>query len=266
MTHISKQYVHTSFGQIHLRKINAVNDQYPALVCLHPAPSSGLYFTTVMPMLNTDRQVIALDYLGYGGSARQDVMPGIADYAAAMTEAISNLGIHEPYDLMGFHTGCLVANEMALSQPELIRRLVLCDVPYFVADVRTSMQEKFAQPMALTEDLQSIAEIWKFNVASRIGDVPIQRAVELLAEHLRTGDHDHFAFHAAFDYACEERFAGLQANTTVIATQSAMLDPSRSAAEIIPGAQLVEALEITTAVFESGAQSIAARIITALDA
>lgn len=239
-----------------------------ALVCLHPAPSSGLYFTTAMPLLNAGRQVVAPDYPGYGGSDPLDVQsdsnPTIADYANAMLEFLSSIDIDGPVDILGFHTGCLVAAEMALIAPSRVRRLVLCDVPYFEAEQRKNLHAKMAQPLQLNGDLESISGPWKFNISSRIDSVPVARAVSLLAEHLRAGNTDHFGFAAAFTYDCDARFAEMNCDVTLLATQSGLHESTVAASRLIKGSHFVDVPEVTTAVFESGAKAISLRVDEAL--
>ncbi len=260
-----KYYADTSRGQIHARSVDAAGaESHPPLICLHPAPSSGLYFTTAMPLLNGGRRVVAPDYPGYGGSDALKHPPSIGDYASALLEFLDEAGIGRPVDVLGFHTGCLVGSEMALAEPGAIRRLVLCDVPYFGPDVRPGLLEKMGKPPAYDADLASIEPAWKFDVAGRINDVPLPRTIELLAEHLRAGFNDYVAFAAAFRYPSEERLPLLDTPTTVIATQSMLREPSLAAGACIPDATIVEADEITTAVFESGARAIAQRIVDAL--
>ncbi len=258
-------YANTPLGQVHARILDAAGaDVHPPLICLHPAPSSGLYFTTVMPLLNAGRSVVAPDYPGYGGSDALPKPPSIGDYSRAMLDFLDNAGIDKPVDVLGFHTGCLVGSEMALTEPAAIRRLVLCDVPYFGPDVRPGLLETMGKPPAYDADLASIAAAWKFNVAGRVEDVPMERTIELLAEHLRAGFNDYLGFAAAFRYAPEKRLSLLECPVTVIATQSMLRDPSLAAAASIPAATLVVADEVTTAVFESGAGAIARRIVDAL--
>lgn len=262
---IKKLYGHSSHGQMHARCVDSdsATDQ-TTLVCLHPAPSSGLYFTSAMPLLNTGRRVIAPDYPGYGGSDLHDRNPTIADYANAILEFLASMDIESPVDILGFHTGCLVAAEMALIAPTRIRRLILCDVPYFDAEQRKNLHEKMAQPLALNTDLESISAPWNFNITSRIGSVPIARAVELLAEHLRAGDRDHLGFAAAFSYDCDARFAALDSDVTLLATQSGLHEPTVQAAQLIKNSEFVDVPEVKTAVFETGAKAICSRIDEAL--
>lgn len=266
MSDIRKFYVSTTAGQLHGRTLLArESNDNPTLLCLHPAPSSGLYFTTAMPLLNEGRNVIAPDYPGYGGSDAVPETASIGLYASAMLELLENYPVDGPVDILGFHTGCLVANEMALAAPSSVRRLVLCDVPYFTAEQQAAFAEKMAAPTKLTGDLESLDATWQFNVASRVGNVSMPRTISLLAEHLRVFPEDHQGFAAAFSYDCVGRYAELDADVVVLATRSGLLDATHTAADAITGATLVDVEDVTTAVFESGAPAISRHILAALD-
>ena len=271
---MKRSYADSRFGQIHARHVAPRDTSAPAtLLCLHPAPYSGAYFETVMPMLAEKHTVIAPDYPGYGphpkfGAQTRSLgnsAPKIADFAAAMLDFLDSSGIDGPVDLLGFHTGCLVAAEMVHIDAARCRRLVLCDIPYFTAAEQDAMRDKVTKPLPLGPDLQSLAGAWSFNVSARLGDVPLPRAFELFVDHLRAGSNDWFAFDAAFRYDCEARFATLEADVVCLATQSGLHAPTLAAAAKIPGAALVDVTEVSSAVFEAGADAIAARILAALE-
>lgn len=81
---IRKGYSDGSFGQAHWRMMEADGERtQPDPYCLHPALSSGLAFTSIMPHLAKNRRVIAPDYPGHGGSDPFKPEPTIA---APMTE------------------------------------------------------------------------------------------------------------------------------------------------------------------------------------
>jgi pimeloyl-ACP methyl ester carboxylesterase len=262
---MKKLYGNTSFGQIHARSQEADGKvTHAPLVCLHPAPSSGLYFATAMPLLGRNRKVIAPDYPGYGGSDVPESPPSIADYARAILEFLDDTGVTGPVDLLGFHTGCLVAAEIAHLDGDRIRRIVFCDVPYFTTEQQDAMREKVTQAMPVTGELDSLAAAWTFNVGNRIKDVPLPRALDLFAEHLRAGTHDYYGFAAAFSYDCAARFGSLQADSVCLATQSGLHDATAAAAAAIAGSTFIDVPEVTTAVFEAGADAITKRIIEAL--
>lgn len=74
------------------------------------------------------RRVIAFDNAGVGGST--GTTPNTADEMAhgaiAFIEAIEALGLGQgPVDVLGFSLGSFVAQQIALTRPSLVRRLVL---------------------------------------------------------------------------------------------------------------------------------------------
>ena len=146
---ITGHTLHTDTGKLHYHKLEATGRHAkPALICLHPAPHDGAYFSEVMPHLNAGRTVLAIDYPGYGKSDAPAAAPGIDVYAEAVIQLINALaksGVSS-VELLGFHTGCLVAVETTLRSPALVRRIVLIDVPFFDP---TEQAEKYAE--AITE-------------------------------------------------------------------------------------------------------------------
>ena len=254
-------YIDGGAAQVHLRACGLSGEQ-PPLLCLHPAPYSGLFFTTAMPLIAADRMVIAPDYPGYGGSTAPDAPPSIADYAQAMLDVIDALD-SEVVDVLGFHTGCLVGAELSLLRPAAVNRLLLIDVPYFDANERAGLLETAAAPRKLTPELASLETDWAFSITGRLDTMPYERAFALLAESLRAGDRSHWGFRAAFSYPCEERFAALAAETIMIATDSGLREPTRRAAAALPAARLAE-VDIERAVFEENAPVIAAASHAAL--
>ena len=262
---IEKSYLRTDAGQVHARTLNSVGkEQSPALICLHPSPYSGSYFETVMPLLNDGRRVVAPDYPGYGGSYPLEAPPSIEDYAQAMIDAVF-AGEDDTVDLLGFHSGCLVAAEIALRIPQRIRHLLIIDAPYFDRETQEKFYGQVATPLALTRDAECLAKAWDFNVASREDIVPLNRALEMFVDQLSSGVKDYYCFHAAFTYDCMGRFPRLAVPTTVIATQSPLTAATLAAAEAIDSAELIQEPGIETSVFEQGAEAIAAHVRRVLD-
>lgn len=263
MSTIEKHYVSTSAGQIHLRRINAGSRDALPLVCLHPAPYSSLYFTTVMPLLGRD--VIAPDYPGYGGSSRLPEAPSIGDYASVMLECIDALELDGKVDLFGFHSGCLVAAEMSIEAPDRFHRIALCDIPFFDADMQADLIGKLAHQIDLSTELDCLERSWDLGVRRRADVMGLNRAFDLYVEQLRSVPNDHEAFVAAFSYDCETRFRMIDRPVTVIATGATLRDATLKAQEAIPGSKLIDAEGVTMPVFERATERMAEAIIDALD-
>ena len=90
------------------------------ILFLPPAPHTGSFFDTVRKRLDMPSK--AATYPGYGGLP--PTAPTIAAYAQSLLP--QPLGTR----LVGFHTGCLVALEMAM-QDSSFGELILVDIPFF---------------------------------------------------------------------------------------------------------------------------------------
>jgi pimeloyl-ACP methyl ester carboxylesterase len=258
-----KGYADGPFGQIHWRATGSGGQ--PDLICLHPAPFSGLAFTGIMPFLAEGRRVIAPDFPGHGGSDPYRTDPSIADYAAAITALVDAMSAGGPVDLFGFHTGCLVAVETALLFPDKVRRIALVDVPAYDAAQRAEYLQSVAQPYEITPDMDCLASAWDRGITKRIESQGMERSWGMFVETLRHGSAMNAAFHAGFSYDVEAQLPQLTHPTMVLASGGMLLEPSRRAAAMIPNAKLVERPDITRAVLDEAAKTVAAKILEFLN-
>jgi pimeloyl-ACP methyl ester carboxylesterase len=93
----------------------------PPLVLLHGGYGSWRHWVHTIPAFATDRRVIAPDLPGLGESA---------DPADASPEAIAaivrdGLPLDEPYDLVGFSFGGMIAGNVAARDPDRVRSLTI---------------------------------------------------------------------------------------------------------------------------------------------
>jgi pimeloyl-ACP methyl ester carboxylesterase len=261
-----KGYSDGPFGQVHWQMTDATEGATaPDLYCLHPAPFTGFAYNAIMPHLSKNRRVFAPDFPGHGGSGPHHNKPLVSEYAAAMAAVIDDQSGGGPVDLLGFHTGCLVAVELSLAYPQKAGKLMLIDVPAFDPDTRTKFLANASAPMVLTPDLESLRPAWVRGIDKRIESQSLERSFEMFVEQLRHGADMNTAFHAGFSYDVEGRFAKVSCPTSIIATQSMLLDATRRAASLIAGAQLKERLDVSRAVLDESAETIAADILAMLD-
>lgn len=263
MTMALKGYCDGPHGQVHWRMCGE-RGEAPDLVCLHPAPFSGLAFTNIMPFLAQDRRVVAPDFPGHGGSDPHRPDASVEEYAKAIQSVVEDRSPDRPVDILGFHTGCLVACELALIAPDLVRSIVQIDVPAFDEATRQEHLASSSAPPGFTTDMASLAPAWERGITRRVESQGMERSFEMFVEQLRHGEAMNAGFHAGFTYPVEERFAAVDHPTTIIATQSMLLEPSRRAASLIPDARLVERLDITRAVLDEAAEPIAAEVLANL--
>ena len=255
---IKKHYIDMQFGQLHARTLRAgeAGDRWP-LVLLHPMPYSSLYFTTIMPLMNDHRTIVAIDYPGCGGSDPLDTVPTIEAYAQATLHALNGLGIDGSCDFLGFHTGCLVAAEIAAREPSRTGVSILVDIPFFDEEQRRSLIDSQASHKLITEELDCLQKHWDSDVKSRVGNVPIERAFDIFADHMIAQGDGADGFKAAFNYDAEKALAAIKTPTLILATKSGLYDGTLAASKIVNDCELIEMPEITKMAFELGAERIA---------
>lgn len=264
---LRKGYSTIDGSQVHWRMWGERNvGRAPDLYCFHPAPFSGLAFENFAPLLVERRRVIAPDYPGYGGSDAPTGKLSIELIAQAMAGLAATLSGERPIDVLGFHTGCLVAVEIQRVSECHVRKACLIDIPAFEDEMAAQMVAKFSQPFVVGEDLASLEAPWNGTFKPRLATQGPDQAIALLAEQLRAGRNVNEAFRAAFSYPWKERFPASTAGTLIIASTSGLLDGTLKSARIIPAAQLVERLEIARSVLDESGKATAADVLAFLEA
>lgn len=265
---MKRAYVSTQRGQIHLRYLEARRKPAAApLICLHPFPYSGSFFETIAPLLSDRRMVCAPDCPGFGGSDSPAKMLSMEELASTMLEALEGApGLPAgPVDLMGFHSGCLLAVEMARLEPARARKLAIVDVPYFTAEEQQGRYPRSTAPVRYDRNLASLADAWEFSVVKRLDGMPFGRAFSNFVELLRAGERANWGYHATLTYDCAPRFRAVRHEALVVASQYMLKEHTRRAAADIPGARFVERKDVTRAVMEEGATAIAEEVLAFLD-
>lgn len=125
-----RAYFDCRFGQLHVRTAFPSTggfDEQVTLFCLHQDGGSSRSFTRFLPLMADDRSVYAPDLPGSGES---DASPdgGVPSAAGAVADLAADLRLRQ-IDLLGHRGGARIAAELALTKPELVRRLVLVDLP-----------------------------------------------------------------------------------------------------------------------------------------
>jgi pimeloyl-ACP methyl ester carboxylesterase len=128
---VRRGYFESRYGQLHVH--NAIPpgggfDEGTSLICLHATPRSGSSLLPLLGLMGMDRSVYAPDLPGYGNSDPPPARPAIADYAAAVGDFCTTMRFRQ-VDVLGYQTGALVAAELALALPSVVRRVVLMGVP-----------------------------------------------------------------------------------------------------------------------------------------
>ncbi len=114
-------YAEGPYGQVHFRDTGR---GMPLVLC-HQAPQTSRQFTNVYePLHRRGIRAIGVDTPGFGESDPTPFVPTVEDWAAASPAVLDHLGIARA-DVLGHHTGGMVATEVALQFPHRVRRLII---------------------------------------------------------------------------------------------------------------------------------------------
>ncbi|HET7590003.1 MAG TPA: alpha/beta fold hydrolase [Solirubrobacterales bacterium] len=98
----------------------------PPIVLLHCFACSIAWWQRMIPLLDRDHRVLALDMRGFGGSEKPSSGYSIEDQAAFVAEALRRLGVHRA-TVVGHSLGGTVATALAEAPGDYVGRLVIVD-------------------------------------------------------------------------------------------------------------------------------------------
>ncbi len=109
-----------------IRHPAATAAEVPTLVIAHGLYGSGRNWGVIARRLADRREVVAVDMRNHGESPRFPTQ-SYPDMAEDLAEVIERLA-PQPVDLLGHSMGGKAAMQLALTRPELIRRLIVADI------------------------------------------------------------------------------------------------------------------------------------------
>lgn len=268
--HFSKAYVDLQWGQMHLLQAMPHQMTERTLVCFPPNPFSGNYYRQLMASLATDRRVVALDYPGLGQSDASATWRTVGDLAEIMIDAIEAARLtddhHQSIDVCGYHTGAMVAAEVAIRRPDLVRHAILIGVPYFPdaaendAELLSVMQDR-----PLPRELAALDSSWRFTMEERHPDVTLERAYENFLESAAAWRARAPVYRALHGYAAADRAVLITQPVLVLNPHGGLKTHTRAYAQLIQDVTLVELPDLTYGVFDVAAEQIAEIMLQYVD-
>jgi pimeloyl-ACP methyl ester carboxylesterase len=102
------------------------------VVLLHGiGKSAGVWQHLTGPLTQSGHRAVSFDLLGFGKSPKPDVAYTIDDHAKAVIASITALHVKQPVVIVGHSMGCLVAVRVARLRADLVRHLVLYEMPLY---------------------------------------------------------------------------------------------------------------------------------------
>jgi pimeloyl-ACP methyl ester carboxylesterase len=248
-----RRYLDNAPGQLHVWEWGGGQSGLPPIVCLPPVPYGGRFFDTFAQAYGGS--VWSADLPGYGFSDALAEPPTVGGYMEAMTPLLNASG--QSVWLAGFHSGALVAMEMANRYPEQVSGLLLVDVPVFSGPEMADLRASITNPPEYLEQEDPMNGLFKSMVVDRLDKVAYPRALDLFFDFVGAGEERNAGYHAAANFDTEAAATQVAQPALVIATRSSLRDGTLQVAGWLPNATLAERDDITMPAFELGAEPIA---------
>jgi pimeloyl-ACP methyl ester carboxylesterase len=253
---VRRRFVDTRAGQVHIRLAEPENSARVPVMLLHMSPVSSRNFVPQLERLGADRLAFAADIPGFGESEAPSKLPSIGDLADIMTDVIKEVGGGEPIDLMGDHTGAVIAIDLAARYPELIRKVALNTVPYFGAEARAERvaHSAYTEP---AEDGAHLSSRWQ-SMARLYGPYMDMRAVETnFVEALRGGPFGHWGHHAVFSYDMDPVLPKITQPVLVFRPKDGLEENTLRAKPLIKNVRVIDLLSYGYGFMETQADEVA---------
>lgn len=255
---VRRGYFECRHGQLHVH--NAIPpgggfEEGTALLCLHQSPMSGSTFLRLLPLMGRDRSVYAPDLPGYGQSDPPPARPGIGDYAAAIGDFLDSMRFRQ-IDVLGYHTGSLVATELAIARPQQIRRVVLVGVPVLTEADREAFR-RAPWPVPSAEDGSHLMTEWRRTLEWRGPGVTLEMLARSFAEKLHNGPNAHWGAAAVMQYAARERLPQITQPVLVLRPKDDLWEATLRVRELLPRARMADLPAHGHGLFEAAPEAVA---------
>lgn len=255
---VRRSYFDCRYGQLHVRTAFPSSggfDEHTTLVCFHPSPLSSRSYARFLPHIALDRSVYAPDTPGFGESDSPPSKPSIADYASAMGDFLDQMRFRQ-VDLLGYHTGALIATELAIARPEQVRRVVLAAIPIFTAQQREAFSAR-VNAAAIDEGGAHLVNEWRESLARRGSGMTLEAVAEGFAEKLRNGPNAWWGGSATHQYPTVERLPLLRQPVLVLRPKDHTWDASLQARQLIRGVKLLDLPDLGFGLFDAAPALVA---------
>jgi pimeloyl-ACP methyl ester carboxylesterase len=263
---IRKAYVECRFGQLHVTTAFPVGggfDERPTFVCLHRCRLSSRVFRPFMEEIGRDRPVYAPDLPGCGESDPPPPKPAIEDYAGALVDFLDQMRFRQ-VDLLGHHTGSLIAAEVAIARPEVVRRLMFVGLPVLTGDER-AIWARSAVPLAAAADGGHLKVDWQRTLELQDPAASLEATVEDFAIKLHNGPHFSWMPNAALGYAAGERLPLVGQPVLLVRAKDHLWEASLRARPWIRNLKVLDLPAYGSGIFRSAPRIIAQHLRAFLD-
>jgi pimeloyl-ACP methyl ester carboxylesterase len=233
-------YAPGPFGQVHFQ---CWGSGAPLLLC-HQSPSSSEQFSALYPLL-AERGLCAIgvDTPGFGMSSTPDHPPTIEEYADSVAAVLDHLGLARA-DILGQHTGSMIAMEATIRHPARFRRLILNTPTPFNAQERAEWSARITprqKNWQFKADGSHLVDLWERRCAASGAWTLLPVMHREVVQMLRAGNTLWYGHAASFQYDQLARLMFIRLPTLILTnTGDLTYALARRAAQTRPDFRLVE--------------------------
>lgn len=260
----TKYFANGAYGRLHVRKMEPLSGASKTpLICFHASPLSGVVYEPLGRAMAHDRLVLMPDTPGFGESDTPDAPQSISQLAEALFQAV--IGEQSgPVDLFGFHTGSMIAAELAAKYPDRIRRVAMISAPLFTETERAWFKDHYRPKPELSDGSHNV-DRWQTFWPWRGPRQTIENYARNHAQGLRGGPSHHWGHKAAFDHDMASCFARMMQPVLVFNPNDDLAEQSRRAAALVRDGQVLELPDCGHGMLDSDTALLAGHLRTFFD-
>ena len=252
---IKKNYYYDGLKHIHYRIAGDANSKSP-LVCFHMSPYSGDQFAFLQKELSTERLVLCPDTPGYGNSDAPSTPPKIEDYVERLMSLCDGLGL-DKFNVMGFHTGSVIALEMGRSFPDRIKKIIPIGIPLMEAAQQKELSEKYSVERGYFSEEEFLSNRWQHGLDNR-GGQSNERFLSYFSDSLSAGaEKGNWGFAAVFKFALREGLVAINQPVLIPLPNESLKMNSLEASKLLLNAQTIDWSHMSSDLFEVNYKEIA---------
>lgn len=226
MSRPRRGYADGPFGQVHFQ--DTEGNGTPLILC-HQAPLTSRQYDNVYGRLyDAGFRAIGIDTPGFGMSDDPGKVPTVEDYAKVVPAVLDHLDIDKA-DILGHHTGALIATEVSLQFPDRINNLIMAGPVPLTDEERTAFMEdiveKVEKKFTHHRDGRHLQELFVNRIKWLRDDTDPALVTRFVIEQLQGFAPFWYGHHAAFVYDHNAAIPKIKHRTLILTNSDDVIYP-----------------------------------------
>ncbi|MDB4293147.1 alpha/beta hydrolase [Maribacter sp.] len=212
----------------------------PALIMMHPSPSSAMALVPLAKELAVNYTVFCIDTPGYGKSdVLANAPQNLTEYTKFLHQAFLKLGLEKPA-IYGSATGAQLAIRYALEYPEFVSHIFLDNSAHFDDALSAKILESYFPDLTPQIDGAHLTQIWTIVTqmfqyfpwcftteayALNRPQMPLFVLQMVAMDFLKAGAHYDVAYKLAFQHERGHYVQQLKVPTTIFRWNNSIITP-----------------------------------------